>query len=108
MPNLPDVTSDDRLTSAATRLRLFFVRHGESEANILGEFSNRGRRRLTARGQAEVEMLAARPDEYAIRKVFCSPMLRASQSAGPGVRPSEARPIVSVAGTGAGAAMMAG
>jgi broad specificity phosphatase PhoE len=41
--------------------RLLFVRHGESEANARHVFSNRGLpHRLTARGRAQVERLAAR------------------------------------------------
>lgn len=65
-----------------TSLRLFFLRHGESEANLVREFSNRGRRHpLTTRGRAQVETLAARLREHPIRAIFCSPILRAIESA---------------------------
>ena len=41
-------------------MRIYFARHGESEANLLHVFSNRGvKHGLTARGRAQAETLAA-------------------------------------------------
>ena len=40
---------------------VYFVRHGESEANVLNVFSNRGTKHpLTSRGREQVEMLAGK------------------------------------------------
>ena len=40
-------------------MRIYFARHGESEANILQEFSNRGRKHgLTEKGKRQAERLA--------------------------------------------------
>src|SRR6476646_8171101 len=40
-------------------MKLYFVRHGESEANLLREISNRGTRHgLTAKGRAQATALA--------------------------------------------------
>ncbi len=67
---------------AGQSLRVYFLRHGESEANLAGEFSNRGwRHPLTTRGRVQVETLAERLQEHPIRAIFCSPILRAIQSA---------------------------
>ena len=44
-------------------MRFYFVRHGESEANLLHEFSNRGLKHpLTARGREQVIALAEHLD----------------------------------------------
>jgi broad specificity phosphatase PhoE len=61
-------------------MRLYFVRHGESEANLLHEFSNRGRKHgLTSRGREQA--LAGRFRGIPIRKLYSSPLLRATQTA---------------------------
>lgn len=64
-------------------MRLFFVRHGESEANLLNEFSNRGcRHGLTERGREQAAALARRLEARSVARVFCSPLLRAVETAG--------------------------
>lgn len=63
-------------------MRLFFVRHGESKANLLNEFSNRGLKHgLTDKGRQQGQILAEKLKEIPITKVFSSPLLRAIQTA---------------------------
>jgi probable phosphoglycerate mutase len=65
-------------------MRLYFVRHGESEANVLGIFSNRDvPHGLTARGRDQARALADRLRAQSVRfsAVYCSPLLRATQTA---------------------------
>ncbi len=63
-------------------MRLYFIRHGESEANLLNEISNRGRKHgLTAKGEAQVRALADELRAEDVRAIFASPLLRAEQSA---------------------------
>jgi len=63
-------------------MRLIFVRHGESEANLLHEFSNSGwKHPLTEKGRLQVEILAGRLANQAITRIYTSPVMRAVQSA---------------------------
>lgn len=72
-------------------MQLFFVRHGESEANLLREISNRGQKHgLTERGRGQAAVLAARlatlpapGGEGASLEIhlYTSPLLRAVQTA---------------------------
>ena len=63
-------------------LRLFFVRHGESEANLLRVFSNRELPHgLTEHGRQQIAHLAQRLRKQSITMIFCSPVLPAVQSA---------------------------
>lgn len=63
-------------------MRLYFVRHGESEANVLREFSNRGfKHPLTARGCEQAAALARRLADEGIGLIFSSPLQRAVQTA---------------------------
>jgi broad specificity phosphatase PhoE len=62
--------------------KLYFVRHGESEANLRQEFSNRGTRHgLTEWGRQQVETLAERLQRLDVIALFSSPLLRAIQTA---------------------------
>lgn len=71
-------------------MRFYFVRHGQSEANLLREFSNTGQKHpLTELGVRQAEDLAMRfvkelsdvpPSVNAIR-IYSSPLLRATQTA---------------------------
>ncbi len=64
-------------------MKLYFVRHGESEANLLHEFSNRGlKHSLTARGKQQAITLAQKLGGISVAKLFSSPLLRAVQTAG--------------------------
>ena len=63
-------------------MKLYFVRHGESEANVLRVFSNRGwQHGLTATGRAQVEALADRLVDAGIDRVYASPLQRAVETA---------------------------
>jgi broad specificity phosphatase PhoE len=63
-------------------MRVFFVRHGESEANTQRIFSNTGwKHPLTQRGREQTQALAERLVERRITEIFTSPIMRASESA---------------------------
>ena len=63
-------------------MKLYFIRHGESEANILQEISNRGEKHpLTDRGIAQAENLAGHLAGIRLAKIYTSPLLRARQTA---------------------------
>jgi broad specificity phosphatase PhoE len=63
-------------------MKFYFVRHGESEANILKEISNRGYKHgLTEKGRQQAAELANNLREAQVRHIFCSPLLRAVQTA---------------------------
>ncbi len=63
-------------------MRLYFARHGESEANILKEFSNRpGKHGLTDKGKRQAERLADNLKGIRFTALYCSPILRAVQTA---------------------------
>lgn len=63
-------------------MRLYFVRHGESEANTTGLFSNRPPgAALTAAGREQAESLAVRLHDAGITQIYSSPLLRARQTA---------------------------
>ncbi len=62
-------------------MKLYFVRHGESEANLLREFSNRGLKHgLTEKGRAQALELAQNFKGTPASKIFSSPLLRAVQT----------------------------
>ncbi|HKY52777.1 MAG TPA: histidine phosphatase family protein [Anaerolineales bacterium] len=63
-------------------MKLYFVRHGESEANTLRVISNRESRfGLTALGKQQAMILADRLKEFPITAIFSSPILRARETA---------------------------
>ena len=63
-------------------MKLYFVRHGESEANVLREISNRGLKHgLTEKGRQQAIALAEKLKTLPIRRVYSSPLLRARQTA---------------------------
>ncbi|HEY9853485.1 MAG TPA: histidine phosphatase family protein [Leptolyngbyaceae cyanobacterium] len=62
-------------------MQLFFVRHGESVANLLGEFSNRGiKHPLTPKGKSQAIALARQLKDKTFIKLYSSPLLRAQQT----------------------------
>ena len=62
-------------------MRLYFVRHGESEANLLRVMSNRGLMHgLTDEGRQQALTLAQNLKAIPIAKLFSSPLLRAVQT----------------------------
>lgn len=63
-------------------MNLYFVRHGESEANTFHVISNREQpHALTARGREQAEVLARNLANVPITAIFSSPILRARQTA---------------------------
>lgn len=63
-------------------MRIYFVRHGESEANVLNILYNRGAKcGLTDKGTRQVEELAAELSGVNFEKIYASPLLRAKQTA---------------------------
>ena len=63
-------------------MKLYFVRHGESEANVLKVISNRGLiHPLTELGRQQAAQLAQSLAAVPIAKIYASPLLRARQTA---------------------------
>lgn len=63
-------------------MNFYFVRHGESEANIHHVISNRESHfHLTPRGQEQATALAEKLSDTPIHAMFSSPVLRALQTA---------------------------
>jgi len=61
---------------------IYFIRHGESEANILRQFSNRGvQHPLTEKGCRQAVLLAELLQDKHIAHIYTSPLLRAVQTA---------------------------
>lgn len=62
-------------------MKLYFVRHGESEANLLHVFSNTGLKHpLTQAGRAQAEKLAETLDAVHFHSIYSSPVLRAVET----------------------------
>jgi broad specificity phosphatase PhoE len=62
-------------------MRITFTRHGESQANILRQISNRGLvHPLTRKGREQAAVLADRLQDYAITRIYSSPLLRAIET----------------------------
>jgi len=63
-------------------MRLYFVRHGQSEANVLKVISNRGLMHpLTELGRAQAAQLAQSLADVDFARIYASPILRARQTA---------------------------
>jgi 2,3-bisphosphoglycerate-dependent phosphoglycerate mutase len=61
---------------------LLLIRHGESEADILGVIEGRADFDLTEKGRAQVRCMAAWiAGRYTIDRVYASPLKRAKQTA---------------------------
>jgi 2,3-bisphosphoglycerate-dependent phosphoglycerate mutase len=62
-------------------MKLYFVRHGESAANILHEFSNSGLKHpLTEKGIQQAQALAHSLAGLHVEQIYSSPVLRAVQT----------------------------
>ena len=62
-------------------MRITFTRHGESQANILHQISNRGLvHPLTRNGRAQAAALADKLCDCAITRIYTSPLLRAIET----------------------------
>ena len=63
-------------------MKLYFVRHGESTANMLWEFSNSGYKHpLTEKGIRPAHALVSTLSGLRFDRIFSSPVLRAFQTA---------------------------
>ena len=63
-------------------MKIYFARHGESEANILGIVSNRGYQHpLTERGREQAQALADALRDVPLSHIFTSPLQRAVETA---------------------------
>ena len=63
-------------------MKLYFVRHGESEANTRQIISNRESTfHLTALGEEQARTLAKKLRDVPFSSIFCSPVLRARETA---------------------------
>lgn len=63
-------------------MKLYFIRHGESEANTRHIISNRASPyHLTERGRQQAQQLAERLADVPIDAIFSSPVLRARETA---------------------------
>jgi 2,3-bisphosphoglycerate-dependent phosphoglycerate mutase len=63
-------------------MRIFFARHGESEANLLRVISNRDLpHHLTERGREQARALADELRGAGVARIFSSPILRARETA---------------------------
>ncbi len=63
-------------------MRIYFTRHGESQANVLRQISNRGLvHPLTPRGREQAAALAERLRGRGITRIYSSPLLRAIETA---------------------------
>lgn len=62
-------------------MRIYFTRHGESQANLLHEISNRGLRHgLTRKGREQAAALADQLQDLPITRIYSSPLLRAIET----------------------------
>jgi len=63
-------------------MRLYFVRHGESTANLLREFSNSGfKHPLTEKGVEQARAVARALSGLQVEQIYSSPVMRAVQTA---------------------------
>ena len=64
-------------------MKLYFARHGESEANVQQVFWNQPEKYgLTDKGKEQAYNLVGNLDSIAFSAIYCSPVLRAVQTAG--------------------------
>ena len=62
-------------------MRIYFTRHGESQANVLHQISNRGLvHPLTPKGREQAVALADKLRDRAITRIYSSPVLRAIET----------------------------
>jgi broad specificity phosphatase PhoE len=67
---------------AEVEMKIYFAHHGESEANLLHEHSNRGfKHPLTAKGRTQAMALAEALEGIRIERIYSSPLMRAVQKA---------------------------
>jgi broad specificity phosphatase PhoE len=63
-------------------MKIYFARHGESEANLIREFSNTGRKHpLTDKGRQQAAQLAESLLDAGVVHIYASPLLRSEETA---------------------------
>ena len=63
---------------------IYFIRHAQSEANLKGILASRQDFPLTEKGQQEAVVIASEFKDIAqLDRIFCSPLIRAQQTAQP-------------------------
>jgi broad specificity phosphatase PhoE len=64
-------------------MKLFFTRHGESEANVLGVFSNtvKSKYGLSEKGRHQTEELGQKLQHVGFDRMLCSPVKRTKETA---------------------------
>lgn len=63
-------------------MKIFFARHGESQANILHEISNRRfKHPLTQKGREQAYLLAENLQNHSVSRIYSGPVLRAIETA---------------------------
>jgi broad specificity phosphatase PhoE len=63
-----------------SQLRLFLIRHGETEWSVSGRHTGRTEISLTQRGEEQARRLGELLEQYSFAHVFCSPRLRARRT----------------------------
>jgi len=62
-------------------MKILFARHGESQANLLHEISNRGLKHpLTQKGREQASLLAQKLQDRSIARIYSGPVLRAIET----------------------------
>src|SRR5258705_13563433 len=74
-------TSSTRLKCCADRLIVYLVRHGETDWTASGRHNGRSEVPLNANGRSQAHLLGKMLRDINFDSVFCSPSLRAAQTA---------------------------
>jgi len=76
-----DECGQARIENESNLVKIYFIRHGESQANILRQISNRGLvHPLTRKGREQAVALADKLRDRAITRIYSSPVLRAIET----------------------------
>ena len=76
-------STEGRVPSHLFQRPFYFLRHGESEANLAGLIAGSTETPLTARGRSQAEAAAEALSRLEIRSIYCSPQQRAADTAAP-------------------------
>jgi phosphomannomutase len=77
----PDVeAADEKISNQAEPLKIYFVRHGETEWSLSGQYTGRADIPLTAQGEDEARAVGQRLRDIPFAHVLTSPLQRAQQT----------------------------
>lgn len=79
-------SADTKVASPATTLDVYFVRHGETEANATGKYNSRTINALSAKGETEILQSAKLLNLVHLDQAIVSPSLRCELTAAPILR----------------------